>query len=400
MPRYLYHVRDKFGKLSIGVLEAEDKVALRNSFSKAGYLVVKVVPYKEKRALFKKRPSLESLIIFTQQLSATLSAGIPLLSSLEAVWRQSEDKGFQMVISQVRNLIGQGNSFSASLSHFKDIFPPIYIEMVELGEKGVGMDTSLLRLSRYLSQQRDFVSKIKKIATYPLIVLSFAILVVIGMITFLIPVYKRFFIRLQVDLPAITRFLLLISDLIKKYWWLGLLVFAGIVFLYKRYVSTKDGRYRVDRFKLGLPLLGRLIYKVAMARFVRCFGFLVASGMPISQSIRSSKKVFGNLVLENGLDLAEEKIIKEGRTINRAFDETRLFPATVLQMISAGEESGSLAEMLDKSANFLEEDLDYGLSKFLSLMEPLLIIIVGLMVAIILLSMYLPIFSLWNKMAR
>ncbi|HEC68873.1 MAG TPA: type II secretion system F family protein [Candidatus Omnitrophica bacterium] len=396
MPKFAYKIRDKEGRLLEGILEATDKSSLIKSLSDKGYFVVRVSSYKEVKRIFSRKVSLDTLIMFTHQFGSLIAAGIPIISALEILWRQAEDKVFQLVISEVRNRLSEGGTLSGAFERFPNIFPEIYPSLLKVAERGGTLPKILKDIRDYLDKRRENLMKLKRAITYPLIVIIIAILAVGAMMLFVVPVFKKVFAKINVSLPFLTRILMDVSDFSVKFWWLGpVLIILGF-FLYKKCYSTEKGRYRIDYWKLKLPLLGKLVFTASLGRFVHSFSLLVGGGLPLTESIETAKRSCANKVMEEKLDYVLERVI-QGKGIGTSLEETKYFPPFITEMISIGEESGTLVEMLDRIALHLEEELDYRLNKFLTLLEPILIVMVGGMVMFVLLSMYLPIFTLWGK---
>ncbi|OQX86667.1 MAG: hypothetical protein B6D55_05510 [Candidatus Omnitrophica bacterium 4484_70.2] len=396
MPYYIYKVRDKEGKIYIGALDVDDKKTLRNILYRSGFFVVKIQPYKEKRGLFAPKVSLDSLIIFTHQLSSMISGGIPILTCLEILWKQTENRRLQLVISQLKNKLTEGEFLSDALDSFPDVFPEIYRSLIRVAERGGGLAPVLQKLVEYLTKQRQMRMKVKRASTYPLIVSLVAVSVVIFMLVRVVPVYQKVFARLHTNLPGITQFLLHISNFVKHFWWMGFIVVGFAVFLYKKITSYEKGRYTVDKIKIKLPALGKIFYIASVGRFVYALSLLLEGGLPISHSMDIAKRCCENKVLEKALEGVERKIA-QGQALGSSLEETHAFPVMFTQMVSIGEESGTLIEMLNKVSLHIDEDLDYKLDRFLTLIEPALIIVVGVIVAVILLAMYAPIFTLWRS---
>ncbi len=258
------------------------------------------------------------------------------------------------------------------------------------------MPEILNKLVQYLIQRKELSVKLKKALTYPIIIIVFAVLVLIVMLVLVIPVFKKVFIKLKVDLPFLTRVILDTSDLFKKFWLL-IPVLAGLaVFAYKKYNSTSRGRYQIDFFKLKIPIFGKLIFTAVLARFTHSFSLLTEGGVPIVQTIEHSKMSSDNRVVEKKLDLVKEGVVA-GKGIADSLEETNFFPPFLTQMIAIGEEGGTLSEMVGVVAKDLDSQLDYQINKLVTLLEPLAIIVVGGIVLFVLLAIYMPIITLWGR---
>ncbi len=396
---YKYNVRDQEGRLATGILEAESKNELRDRLTESGYYVVKILPYKEKKSLFgKKKVSSDELIAFTMQLSKFIEAGIPLLQALETLWRQIQNKEFQVIVSQIKDQISEGKPFSLAIDKFPRVFPYMYRQMAKLGEAGPQFYYVLKEVGLYLKRQRQFSLKLKKAVSYPVFVLGFALVVALLMLLLVVPVYKQIFTRLNIELPFITQILLDLSDFLTAYGWVFIVLAVFLVFLYRRIAAREKGRYKIDYYKLRIPLTGPLLYKGCIARFLRSFAFMIKAGVSAYSALNYCREVVDNKILEDKIAVAEEKVITSGESLSLSLERAGFLNAAVLQLISSGESSGKLSEMTNEAANFAEDDLDRYMDQISQWVEPLLIIIIGFIVGGILLAMYYPVFSLWSQM--
>lgn len=399
MTRFIYKVKDDKGRVYCAMLEAEDKKTLRKTLFDRGWYVVDIHPYREKRLFLflRKKIGLDTLIMFTHQLTSMLEAGVPILHALDIIWRQIEEPSFQIVVSQVRNSLAQGKSLQESFDEFPDVFPVLYRALLGVAEVGANLVKILRKLLEYLVNQREFILKLKRAITYPIFVVGFAISVVIIMLLWVIPTFQMFFRRVNVELPLFTQVIVNISSLMRTFsFWIIMAVVLTVVFiLYKKFSATPQGRDKIDRLKLRLPILGKIIYVAAIGRTVRSLGLLVIGGLPIVKSIEVAKETALNTVVANALEQVRKRVI-EGNSLSASLKESAIFPPFLVEMVSVGEESGTLVEMLERLAIYFEEDLDFRLGRFLILLEPLLIILVGGVVICILLSIYLPIVRLWG----
>lgn len=397
MPNFIYKAKDNEGKLFSGILEADNKKDLRKKLRNAGFYVTSVRIQKEKTrlSLFEKKINLDTLIIFTHQLTSMIEAGFPIIKALDVLWKEIDHPNMQIVISQIKNRINSGSSLSEAVNEFPEVFPVIYRSLLTVAESGAGMVPILKKLTEYFNKQKEFIVKIKKATTYPLIVITFAIFVVIGMLTFVVPVFRKVFTQIKVELPLPTQLIIGLSEIFRTfYFWLIVLGIAAVVyFLYRRMRSSPKWLLQMDKMKLKLPLFGKIFYAAAIGRFTRTLSLLLSAGLPVVQSIDVSKGTAVNKEIEESLNYANQQVL-EGVFLAEALRQTKIFPTLLIEMTSVGEQSGTLAEMLEKVADHFEEDLDYRINKFLTLLEPMMIIVLGCIVAFILLSIYLPIFKL------
>lgn len=400
MPTFVYQVKDEKGRKYLGVAEADSEGALKRSLRDRGWYVFNIRHFQEsgRRFFFKRRANLNSLILFSHQLTSTLEAGITILNALDIMWKQTEDPMFQMVISQLNNKLSQGKSLSEAFRCFPDIFPPVYQALIHVAEMSGNLPKVLRKLCAYLAAQKEFILKIRKAVAYPLIVIWFSVFIVVILLLWVVPIFETAFAKIKVDLPLFTKMVIGLSSTIRSvYFWVFIGFVSALVFhLYKRYSATPDGQEKIDGIKLKIPILGKILYDEALARFSRTLSLLLESGLPIGKSIGIAKNTVLNRKITKALDWVEERLL-EGAPIHTSLDATGVFPIYFIEMISIGEESGALGDVLEKTAVHFEEELDYMLSKFLSSLEPMLIIFIGGVVVFIMLSIYLPIFKLWDK---
>lgn len=399
MNTFIYKAKDETGKTFTGVLEVGSKKELRKKLRDSGYFVVAVKSQQSARglSLFSGRVSLDILIMFTHQLCSLIEAGLPILMALDILWRQISHPKMQVVISQIKNRLNAGSSISVAVDEFPEVFPPMYRNLLTVAETGGGLVTVLKKILEYLHNQKEFKTKINRATTYPLVVIVFSIVVVILMLILVVPTFQKVFTKLDIALPLPTRLIINGSETLRKplFWILFIGIGAGVFFLYKKVAAQPRGRLFIDRFKAKIPIFGRIFYYASVGRFVRSLGLLLGGGLPATKSIEISKTTSINKQVENALEYVEKRIV-EGAGLHEALRETNVFPSLLVEMVSVGEQSGTLTEMLEKSAVYFEEELEERVNKFLTTLEPLLIIFVGGIVLFVLLSIYLPIFSMWQ----
>ncbi len=403
MATFIYKVKDEIGRVYAGVSQADDIRNLRKTFRERGWFVVSVKPFKkgQKYPLLDEfisgKVSLDNLIMFTHQLTTMLEVGIPIMRALDILWKQTDSPRFQIAITQIKDSISQGKSLSEAFNEFPDIFPLLYRALLGVAETGANLSLILHKLTEYLNKQREFTVKVRRAVSYPLFVVGFAILVVIGMLMWVVPVFKPIFGRIKAGLPLPTVIIMKISTLMHSvYFWVGITVFFVLAgFLYKQFANSPRGRYKIDAWKLKLPIFGKLLYSASVVVFLRSLTLLLGAGLPIDRSIETVRATAINKRISEALGLVKERI-SEGASLGKSLAETKIFSSFLVQIVSVGEESGTLIDMLGKASGHFEEDLDYNLNKFITYLEPLLIIFVGGIVVFILLSIYLPIFRVWQ----
>ena len=398
MPIYLYKARDATGKLVNGTMEADDKTELVDKLRKMGYMttyVTKSTPGIKIEPIFEKlqRISAEDMIMFYIQFSNMINAGMPILTSLDTLHKQIGNKILKEAVGSISRNVEAGDSFSQALARHPLIFPGLFVNMVKAGEVSGKLDMVSARYAEYFERQIDLRQKVKGALFYPIILLAAGITVTLFIVTFIIPQFVTIFMRSGVTLPVPTLILYYIGTGIKQFWYaiiLFLLIgFAGI----RYYVNTERGRFNFDRFKLKTPVFGVLHRKASVSRFARTLGTLTASGVPILDSLDITRDVVGNEVLGRVIGIVRSSVEK-GEKMSEPLRISGEFPPDTVQMISAGEETGSLDKMLDKIADFYDMSLGYTIKKLTTLIEPLFLVIMGGLVAFIMASMLLPIFDM------
>ena len=339
------------------------------------------------------------MVVFTRQVATMIGAGIPLLEALDIMTEQVEDEGFRRVLATVADDVRSGNDLSTSLSRFPRIFPAIYVNMVRAGEASGQLDIILVRLAEYQEANARLVREIKSAMTYPAI----AMILVLGITTFLmvyiVPKFKDIFDSLDMELPLITKIVLGLSMAIKNHFVLIILVIIGLIILGTIYVRrTKAGRRQWDKFKLWVPIFGPLFRKVALSRFARTFSTLIRSGVPMLGALEIVAGTAGNVLIAEAIDNARESI-RQGENLSDPLAESDLFPPMVTRMISVGEKSGALEQLLEKISEFYDEQVEATVDALTSLIEPILIAIMGLVVGTIVLSIFLPIIKIQATLA-
>lgn len=399
MANFIYKVKDENGKAYSGVAEADDIKSLKNNLRDHGWYVIAARPLagKPKFLFLKRGVGLDNLIMFTHQLSSMLEAGIPMLNALDIIWKQIDNQRFQIIISQLKNKLAQGASISEAFNSFPDVFPMLYRALLSVADVGANLVKILRKLLEYLLDQREFLFKLKRAVTYPVIVICFAIVVVIIMLLWVIPTFQMVFTKIKVELPLFTQIIIKISMIIRTfYFWLAVVLISAVLgYIYKNFSATEKGREIVDRIKLRIFIFGPILEAACISRLVRSLSLLLSGGLPVARSIKVAKATAMNAKFSKALD-SVERGITEGATLSASLAETKAFPSFLVEMVSVGEESGTLVEMLERVAVHYEENFDFKLNRFLTLLEPLLIIFVGGMVIFILLAIYLPIMKLWS----
>lgn len=339
------------------------------------------------------RISIRDLSIFTNQFGTMLNAGLPIARALSVLKRQTTNQKLVGIIGQVEDEVKKGNALSQGLAKFPNVFSPLYISMVQAGETSGNLGNSLITMSNFL--QRDYVTrnKIRGAMTYPIAVLIFAVVIVIALFIFVIPTFEGFLMQLGAPLPAITKAVFAIANFLIHWGWIILLLIIAAVTLYLRYVKTPAGRRRSDAGKLKMPIFGELNRKSAMARFSDTLSTLFSAGIPIVDCLSTIRGVIDNVIISEGIDHIIDDI-KKGESLSAALERSGLFTSMVVEMTAIGEESGSLDKMLSKAAEFYNEEVDHTINNVTALINPILMVFVGGLIAVVLIALYLPVFQM------
>ncbi|MBI5748571.1 MAG: type II secretion system F family protein [Nitrospinae bacterium] len=392
MQTFIYKVKTKAGE-QIGEVEAESKEAAEAIFRKQKIQVLSLKKKPKELSLGGGGPTEKDVVIFTRQFATMIEAGLPLVQCLSILSSQTENKKFAKTIADVKSRVEKGDTFADALRKHPKIFDNLYSNMVEAGEVGGILDTILKRLAAYNEKSLALKGKVKSAMVYPAAIVSIAVIVIVFLMIFVIPSFATMFEGAGAALPLPTQIVLNLSSYTKKY--IVYVIPLAIVgsFLFKRFYATEKGQVVVDGFMLKVPVFGSLIQKVAVAKFTRTMGTLLASGVPIIQGLDITAKTAGNKIIEGAvLSIIEE--IKKGTTIAEPLEKKKIFPNMVVQMIGVGEAAGALDSMLNKIADFYDEEVDTAVDGLTALLEPALMAFLGVTVGFIVVAMYLPIFKL------
>ncbi len=402
MSVFVWKGRTAGGEVRAGEIEADSREDALARLRRQRIITTQVRP-KSRDISFsfgkrKKGVSKRDLAIFTRQFSTMIDAGLPLVQCLEILSKQTESPSFRDVISSVMHDVEAGTTLAEALAKRPHAFDSLYVNMVEAGEAGGILDKILQRLATYIEKAEALRRKVKSAMTYPAVVLCVAGAAMAFMLLCIIPVFAKVFADFGGELPLPTQIVVDLSDFLKKAWWIiGALIAAAILAL-KRYRATERGRRHTDRLLLRSPILGDLIRKASIARFTRTLGTMISSGVPILAGLDITAKTSGNAVVEDAIQ-ATKTSIREGETIATPLRQSRVFPPMVVQMISVGEETGALDKMLEKIANFYDEEVNTAVDTLTSIIEPVMIVVMGVGVGGMVVSMYLPMFKLINVVA-
>ena len=394
MASYTYTARSFSGDLRTATLEASSRDDVIAQLRRQRLSVVKIdeaTAKKPRRGHIKMR----DIVIFTRQFSTMINAGLPLVQALTILAEQSENKVLSDITRKVVFDVESGNTVADAMGKHPQAFSPLYVNMVAAGEAGGILDTILMRLATFMEKNDALVRKVKGAMIYPSVIMGVAGVAVTVLLIFVIPVFENLFASAGLALPLPTRIVMGASRFLKGYWYIILGVLAASLFSYKRYAATSDGRLKIDRFLLKVPVLGDVLRKSAVSRFTRTLGTLVSSGVSILDGLEITARTAGNRVVQDAI-MESRSSIAGGDTIAAPLKKSGVFPPMVISMISVGEQTGGLDEMLSKIADFYDNEVDAAVSNLLSLLEPMMIVFLGVVVGGMVVSMYLPIFDMIN----
>jgi len=400
MPQFVYNAVDPSGRTLRGVMDADDERLVLAWLHEQHYHVLSVQPKRKGLSLpalkdlnRSKKVKLLELVMFSRQFATMIDAGIPILKSLDALETQTKNPALREVISAVRQDVKGGMSLADALSKHPQVFSKLYVNMVRAAEVGGILDQILDRLAQFLEKELEVRQKIKSAMMYPVLVLIFSMVMVFALFTFVLPRFKEIFTSMNVKMPPATQFLFNLSDYAVAYWYIPPALLVGAFVFIKQYGKNPKGRYRIDLVKLRLPIIGDLVLKMSISRFARTFGVLIASGVSMMRSLEIVAETAGNSVLATAIDNARNGV-REGQKLSTPLGASGLFPTMVTHMIDVGEETGRLSDMLVKVSDFYEKEVDATVKGLTSMIEPMLIIFLGVVVGFIAISVMTPIFTL------
>jgi type IV pilus assembly protein PilC len=401
MPVFTYRGTNRAGATVTGEQSATSKTELVNALKRQQINVTKMSEKGKEFNLptFGGGVDAKELAIFTRQFSVMIDAGLPLVQCLEILAGQQENKVFQKVLTGTRAAVEGGSTLSASMRPYEKVFDSLYVNLVEAGETGGILDTILQRLSSYIEKNVKLKRAVKSALVYPIAVLVVAAGVIVLLLWKVVPIFATLFTGLGVNLPLPTRIVIGMSNFVGSIF--GLLIFVGVIVTIvalKFWYATPTGRMAIDGVLLKLPLMGILLRKIAVARFTRTLGTLISSGVPILEGLDITARTSGNAVIEKAL-LGVRKALESGRNLADPLKESEVFPGMVTQMIGVGEQTGAMDAMLQKIADFYEDEVDAAVKDLLSALEPMMIVFLGVVVGGIVISMYLPLFSLIGQLS-
>ncbi len=400
MGSFYYEAIKGSGETVSGKLDAEDQNNVIERLRSMGLMVMEVKEVKQSSfggsISFAGKVKLGDLSLFSRQLAAMINSGIPLTRALFTLSAQVVNRSLGSALGDIARSVESGTSFSEALKAHPAIFSELYVNMISAGEAGGTLEITLNRLSHQFQKEKELRDSIKSASFYPLVVFVFAIVILFAMLFFLVPIFVGFFPP-GANLPLPTRIIIAASEALQTYWFVIIPFFVLLSLLFQSYAKSSDGKRRIDRLKFKLPIVGQLVQKAVIASFSRTFSTMMATGIPVVQALDSAGKSTGNSLVIDATKLAGEKI-QEGSNVSQPLAESGIFPPMVTHMISVGEETGDIPGMMDKVAEFYEEEVATMTKGLTALIEPLMLIVVGVLVGGMLIALYLPIFTVITQL--
>ena len=394
MPAFTYTARNAAGELKTATVEAANAQDVVAQLRRQRMTVVKV----DENAKPKKISGsikMRDIVIFTRQFSTMINAGLPLVQALDILAKQTENKVLAAATRDIVFDVESGHTVADALAKHPKAFSELYVNMVAAGEAGGILDTILMRLATFMEKNDALVRKVKGAMIYPGVIMSVAVIAISVLLIFVIPVFQNMFAGVGMALPLPTRVVIAASNFLRGYWWAVLAAGVGGSFMFKRYYASSGGKLVIDRLMLRIPVLGDVLRKSAVSRFTRTLGTLISSGVSILDGLEITAKTAGNRVIQDAI-MQSRASIAGGDTIAAPLQKSQVFPPMVISMIAVGEQTGGLDEMLSKIADFYDEEVDAAVSNLLSLLEPIMIVFLGVVVGGMVVAMYLPIFDMIN----
>jgi len=394
---------DLKGRVIETIYRGETKGEIISLIRSKGHSPVSVTMEEEKgkdllqMELFQKRVKTNDIAIFCKQLHTMLNAGMPLLTALDVLGAQTENPKLASTVKAMATQVQKGDVLSKAMHQYPKVFPSLLVNMVEAGELTGNLDNVLLKMSEHYTKENKINSKVKSAMMYPMILSILVVVVVVFMLTFVLPTFVGMLDSAGAELPLPTKIVIGISDALKNYWYLFIAGIVGLIILIRNVMKSVEGRRFFHKLQLRIPVLKTSIAKIATSRFTRTLSTLLASGIPIIQALGTAANVTGNQVVIDGIEVVSEDI-KKGIVLSSLLKKVGVFPPMVISMVNIGEESGALEEMLDKTADYYDEELDAAISKLIALIEPLMIVIMALIIGFIVIAMILPMFDMYSTM--
>ena len=394
MPSFTYTARALNGDLRTATIDAGSRDEVISQLRKQRLSVVKI-DEDAKKKVGRGSIKMRDVVIFTRQFSTMINAGLPLVQALTILADQTDNKALSEITRKVVFDVESGHTVADALAKHPKAFTALYVNMVSAGEAGGILDTILMRLATFLEKNDKLVRKVKGAMIYPSVIMAVAAIAVVTLLLFVIPVFENMFSSVGQALPLPTRIVIGASKFLHAYWWALLAIGIGGFYSFKKYYASSNGKLVIDRMMLHFPVLGDVLRKSAVSRFTRTLGTLISSGVSILEGLEITAKTAGNRVIQDAI-MASRSSIAGGDTIAAPLQKSKVFPPMVISMISVGEQTGGLDEMLTKIAEFYDDEVDAAVSNLLSLLEPVMIVFLGVIVGGMVVAMYLPIFDMIN----
>jgi type IV pilus assembly protein PilC len=395
MPTFAYTARAAGGELKSATIDAASRDDVVAQLRRQRLTLVKIEDESKKKGKRLGRIKTRDVVIFTRQFSTMINSGLPLVQALDILAKQTDNPALASVTREVVFDVESGHTLADALRKHPKAFSELYVNMVAAGEAGGILDTILMRLATFMEKNDALIRKVKGAMIYPGVIMSVAFIAVTTLLLFVIPVFQNLFGSVGLALPMPTRIVIAASQILKGYWWLFALMIAGAAVFLVKYYSTPNGKLRIDRMLLQVPILGGVLRKSAVSRFTRTLGTLISSGVSILDGLEITAKTAGNRVIQDAI-MASRASIAGGDTIAQPLAKSKVFPPMVISMISVGEQTGGLDEMLSKIADFYDEEVDAAVTGLLAALEPIMIVFLGVIVGGMVVAMYLPIFDMIN----
>ncbi len=398
---YAYKVRDQAGKIVQGTVEADSENAVVGRLRQMGLAPLLIEEQKDSLGKMELHLPWANLVkpkdiaVMSRQFATMINSGLSLLRALNILAEQTDNSRLRLVLSEVRSDVEKGQSLSQALAKHPKVFSRLYVAMIKAGETGGVLDKTLLRMADTMEKEVALRHKIKSAMTYPVVVFGLVLIIVAAMLLFVVPMFKTLYKSLGGILPFPTRVLIFFSDLIKHLWFLWFPALGGGIFAFKKWIKTERGRAKWDAIKLKLPVFGVLVHKTALSRYSRTLSALFRSGVPILQGLDIVKETVNNTVMADAVTKVQASV-KEGASIAKPLEQHAVFPPMVVQMMMVGEETGALDTMLEKIADFYDQEVDATVEALTSLIEPLLIAVMGVVVGGMVVALYMPMFNIIN----
>ncbi len=403
MATFVYDAIDPVGRSIKGRISADSENLVLSKLHDQKFHVLSVQEQKSTTFSIGSKnggsPKLQTLVVFSRQFATMIDAGIPVMKCMDILEQQIKDLPLKIAVAGIRKEIKGGSSLGDALAKFPNCFTKLYVNMIRAAEIGGILDDILDRLAGFLEKEMEIKQKIKSAMMYPIIVLSFSMLMVVALFYFVLPKFKEIFESMNVEMPPMTQALFTMSDALVTYWYTVPVVAFAIFFAFKKYNNTTQGRMNIDRLKLKVPIIGDLVLKMSVSRFARTFGTLISAGVPMMRAMEIIGETTGNAVIAHAIN-ETRAAIRDGQRLSTPLAASGLFPQMVTHMIDIGEETGRLSEMLVKVSEFYDQEVDAAVKGLTSMIEPMLIVFMGVIVGFIAISVMAPMFKLVSSINK